>query len=165
MTPFTRAVVGYALKQVGKPYIWAGRGDYVIRELKKVPTSVIGVDGGNVYDCSGLVTDAIRAASGVDLRLNWNADRLWRALPVVDAETDDGDDDFRLRFYGPKGGRASHIAIALGNGLVIEAAGGDSKTLTYKDAVLSGASVFVHFETRTDVLGNRSLNAARRLTP
>lgn len=165
MTPFTRAVVGYALKQVGKPYIWAGRGDFVIRDEKRVSTAAVGVDGGNVYDCSGLVTDAIRAACGVDLRLNWNADRLWRALPVADTETDDADDDYRLRFYGSKGGRATHIAITLGNGLIVEASGGDSKTLTYKDAVLSGACVSVHFETRVDVLGNRSLNAARRLKP
>lgn len=165
MTPFTRAVVGYALKQVGKPYIWAGRGDFVLRDGKKVKTAMVGVDGGNVYDCSGLVTDAIRAADGTDLRLNWNADALWRALPNVDTETDDGDDDYRLRFYGPKGGRATHIAIALGNGLIIEASGGDSKTLTYKDAVLAGACVQCHFETRRDVLGTRSLNAARRLKP
>ena len=165
MTPFTRAVVDFALKQAGKPYIWAGRGDFVVRDERKVSTAAVGVDGGNVYDCSGLVTDAIRAAGGPDLRLNWNADRLWRALPVVDAESDDSDDDFRLRFYGAKGGIATHVAIAIGNGLVIEAAGGDSKTLTYKDAVLSGACVAIRFEQRKDVKGNRSLNAARRLKP
>ena len=165
MTPFTRAVVGWALKQVGKPYIWAGRGDYVLRDGKRVSTAAVGVDGGLVFDCSGLVTAAIKAASGVDLTLNWNADRLWRQLPVADEETDDGDDNYRLRFYGPKQGPASHVAITLGNGLIIEAAGGDSKTLTYKDALMSGACVAVRFETRTDVKGNRSLNAARRLKP
>ena len=165
MTPFTRAVVGWALKQVGKPYIWAGRGDYVLRDGKRVSTAAVGVDGGLVFDCSGLVTAAIKAASGVDLTLNWNADRLWRQLPVADEETDDGDDNYRLRFYGPKQGPASHVAITLGNGLIIEAAGGDSKTLTYKDALMSGACVAVRFETRVDVKGNRSLNAARRLKP
>lgn len=165
MTPFTRAVVGWALRQVGKPYIWAGRGDYVLRDGKKVPTSAVGVDGGLVFDCSGLVTAAIKAADGVDLTLNWNADRLWRQLPNADELTNDDDDDYRLRFYGPKNGPATHVAIALGNGLIIEAAGGDSKTLTYKDALMSGACVRCAFESRTDVKGTRSLNAARRLKP
>lgn len=165
MTPFSRAVVAYGLRQLGQPYIWAGRGDYVLRDARKAPTSSVGVDGGRVYDCSGLVTDCVRAAGGPDLRLNWNADRLWRTLPVVDEDTDDGDEDFRLRFYGPKGGRAVHVALALGNGLILEAAGGDSKTLTYRDAVLSGACVGIRFEGRADFLGHRSLNATQRLTP
>lgn len=165
MSPFSRAVVAFALKQLGLPYIWAGRGDFVLRDGLKKPATVAGVDGGRVYDCSGLVTDAIRAGGGPDLRVNWNADRLWRALPTIDEETADDDDDFRLRFYGTKGGAATHVALTLGNGLVIEAAGGDSRTLTYRDAVLAGAAVGCHFESRKDVLGTRSLNAARRLKP
>jgi cell wall-associated NlpC family hydrolase len=162
---FDELVVEQALMQLGVPYIWAGRGDYAVRDLndgkglRNVPMgAAAGCDRG--LDCSGLVTWAIWKAGGGDLRGWWGADALWRHLP--DLDEDEEDDWFALDFYGTNK-KATHVAIELGRNLVVEAAGGDSTTLTLTDAMKRGAFVRMGFEKRQDFLGRRSLSATRKL--
>lgn len=149
---FSEMLVAFALKQLGKPYLWAGRGDYVVREHQIIRLA----DTDQGFDCAGLVTWAAWKAGAADLRGWYGADHLWLLLP----EGKPG--DMRLALYGSKG-HATHVAIDLGHGLVLEAAGGDSTTLTVTDAMKRGASVRIGFERRVDRLGYRSLEALKDL--
>lgn len=146
MTP--RDFVRCALKHVGAPYIWAARGP-----LKWTPNGLkahgLGVDA---YDCSGLVLCALREAGGPDLRATHNADLLYRTLTATPSRNMVG----ALLFYGSPS-RATHVAISLGNDLVLEAGGGGPATLLVADAKKADAKVRVCFDGRTDFLGARLL--------
>jgi len=168
---FDEDVVEQALKYLGSPYIWAGKGDYCVRKVegvdKVLPIATTGTDKG--FDCSGLITWAVLKAGGPDLRGFWGAQAMWAALPLLDEDAGEDDDWFSLALYGtPK--RATHVAIVLTPGarsLVLEAGGGDQRTLTMRDAmtVRDGAFVRVCFEKRKDFLGYRSLSALRKQRP
>jgi cell wall-associated NlpC family hydrolase len=162
---FDQLVVAYALQQLGRPYIWAGNGEWAVRPvngvMQKVPMQSLGCAVG--FDCVGLVKCGVLAAGGPDLRDWWSAEHLWALLP--DVEPTEGADWNRLVFYGDKAtNRASHIELDLGRGVTLGAAGGDSHTLTATDALARPAArVQVRHNTRTDVLGTRSLAACARL--
>jgi cell wall-associated NlpC family hydrolase len=87
--PTRETFLAAALACEGVPYIWAG----------KTPRGL---------DCSGLVTWALRACGGPDLRALHGSDRLFLELPEV-VEPQPGD----LAFYGAKGD-PSHVVICLG---------------------------------------------------
>lgn len=152
---FARNVVTAALRQLGLPYLWAGRGDWYVRGTEMRPVRDAGCDF-LAFDCAGLVGWSCWKAGGPDLRNWWAADHLYQALPFSRP------DEFSLAFYGPRA-HATHVAIELGRGLVLEAAGGDSTTTTYEAALKRGARVRVGFEQRTDKLGSRSLAGLRSL--
>jgi cell wall-associated NlpC family hydrolase len=162
--PFDELVVDFALHQLGAPYAWAGRGEYCVRPGPDSQPAIFPVTsqgfGSLAFDCAGLVDWAVWKAGGPDLRGWWGADHLWQRLP--ERLPDDPPDAYRLAFYG-HAGRASHIGIALAKGLVIEAAGGDQTTLTYADAMRRGAYVRIGRSSRIDLLGYRSLLAAKFL--
>jgi len=92
------SAVGYALAQLGKPYVWGGNGP-------------------NGFDCSGLVQQAYRR-SGISLPRV--ADDQYRATtPISSGQLRRGD----LLFWSGNG-RASgihHVAIYLGDGTYLEA--------------------------------------------
>ena len=156
---FDEMVVQAALRKVGTPYIWAGKGDYCVRDGRVLRMPEMGCD--EAFDCSGLVTWAVREAGGPDLRATWGAARMWQELPDLDEEAGEDDDWFALALYGTKQ-RATHVALELGRGLLLDASGGDSATLTLKDALNANAFVRVHLDTRKDLLGYRSLVALRK---
>lgn len=85
----------FALDQVGQPYVWAGDG---------------GAEGR--FGCSGL-THAAYAAAGVTIPRT--AETPWRAGPAVAPGRPLAPGD--LLFYG-SGGRATHVALYLGDGQV-----------------------------------------------
>jgi cell wall-associated NlpC family hydrolase len=167
MTPlrFDQRVADFALQQLGRPYLWAARGDWAVRpdhvthQLRNVPVATLGA-AGNAFDCAGLVTWASWKAGAADLRGWWSADHLWHQLPERDMP--EGDDWNRLVFFG-LGDHATHVAIDLGRGLILEAAGGDSTTLNAFDAEKRGARVRIGRCYRGDLLGTRSLAAVARL--
>ncbi|GAA0462406.1 NlpC/P60 family protein [Streptomyces stramineus] len=83
----------YAFKQVGKPYVW-------------------GAAGPNSFDCSGLTSQAWAHAGDAIPR---TSQEQWRTLPKVSLnELRPGD----LVVYFQ---RATHVALYIGNGLVIQA--------------------------------------------
>lgn len=155
MTPFEEAFLDAALHQVGLPYLWAARGEWVVRGVGIVSAKSLGCDS-RAFDCSGLVTWAAWKAGAVDLRHWWGADMLFRRLPDPEPGA------LGLVFYGHRS-RATHVAIELRPGVVLEAGGGDSTTLTCLDAMKRGARVRVGLDHRTDRLGFRSAAALKSL--
>ncbi|GAA2946620.1 C40 family peptidase [Streptomyces argenteolus] len=85
--------VRYAIEQIGKPYVW-------------------GAEGPDAYDCSGLTSQAWSTAG---LTIPRTSQEQWRQLPKVPvASLRPGD----LVVYFPK---ATHVALYIGNGLVVQA--------------------------------------------
>ncbi|MET9438937.1 NlpC/P60 family protein [Streptomyces sp. NPDC006551] len=83
----------YAVRQIGKPYVW-------------------GAEGPESYDCSGLTSRAWESAGRAIPR---TSQEQWRTLPKVPlSELRPGD----LVVYFPE---ATHVAIYLGKGLVVQA--------------------------------------------
>ncbi|MFG2643327.1 NlpC/P60 family protein [Streptomyces sp. NPDC048370] len=83
----------YAVRQIGKPYVW-------------------GAEGPESYDCSGLTSQAWASAGREIPR---TSQEQWRTLPRVELrELRPGD----LVVYFPE---ATHVAIYLGHGLVVQA--------------------------------------------
>ncbi|MEV0000620.1 NlpC/P60 family protein [Streptomyces sp. NPDC050848] len=83
----------YAVRQIGKPYVW-------------------GTEGPESYDCSGLTSQAWASAGREIPR---TSQEQWRTLPRVELrELRPGD----LVVYFPE---ATHVAIYLGHGLVVQA--------------------------------------------
>ena len=106
----------YALKFVGRPYIWGGDGS--------------GKCGGG-FDCSGLVLECLWAF-GVLPQKDMTAqgihdaimDKSGHVVPMMYIAADD------LLFFGKDDKHITHVAIAIGNGLMVEAGGGNSKCKT-----------------------------------
>ncbi|GAA3375518.1 NlpC/P60 family protein [Streptomyces sannanensis] len=87
------AAVAYAVRQIGKPYKW-------------------GAEGPGSFDCSGLTQQAWASAGRTIPR---TSQEQWRRLPRVPlTEVRPGD----LVVYFPQ---ATHVAVYLGGGLVIQA--------------------------------------------
>lgn len=100
------SVIARAESMIGTPYVWGG-GD------ANGPTT--GVNGGSVsgFDCSGLVLYAF-AGAGIALP-HYTGYQYQRGTHVPASEAQRGD----LLFWGPGG--SQHVAIYLGDGMMIEA--------------------------------------------
>ncbi|MEV7904459.1 C40 family peptidase [Streptomyces anulatus] len=85
--------VAYAVRQIGKPYVWGAEG----------PAS---------FDCSGLTSQAWSAAGRTIPR---TSQEQWKQLPKVPVSALRPGD---LVIYFPK---ATHVALYIGNGLVVQA--------------------------------------------
>lgn len=95
----TKAFLTAALDQVGKPYVWGGNGP-------------------NVFDCSGLVQWAMRQARIVMPRVAVNQAQTGPRVALSDLMPGD------LLFYHTDPTAPtyiSHVAIYLGNGLMVQA--------------------------------------------
>ena len=133
---FESRCLRWAMKQIGAPYIWGGKGDQrfdVTLGLRPWTDGELRA-GRRGFDCSGLVLCAVRETTGIDARSRWNAQsvhdatREWEATPQIHAT---------LRFYGSSRTGISHIAFAFGPrtsipgpALVLEAAGGGSECVS-----------------------------------
>ena len=106
----------YAQKFIGKSYIWGGDGS--------------GKCGGG-FDCSGLVLECLwafgilpsgdKTAKGIYEAL---CKKGWVSVPSKAVSHDD------ILFFGKDAAHITHVAIAIGNGLMVEAGGGNSKCKT-----------------------------------
>ncbi|MFG3526297.1 NlpC/P60 family protein [Streptomyces sp. NPDC047917] len=85
--------VRYAIEQVGKPYVW-------------------GAEGPDSFDCSGLTSRAWAKAGRTIPRTSQEQWRQLRKVPVNGLRPGD------LVVYFPK---ATHVAMYIGNGLVVQA--------------------------------------------
>nr|BEK67297.1 hypothetical protein KPHV_45240 [Kitasatospora purpeofusca] len=113
------SVIGYALAQLGKPYVWGG-------------------DGPSGYDCSGLVQQAFRRA-GVNLPRVAD-DQYAATTPIAQDRLRRGD----LLFWSDSG-RASgihHVGIYLGGGKFVEA---PRPGKTVRVSVISSGFLPTHF--------------------
>ncbi|MCC3768948.1 C40 family peptidase [Streptomyces sp. UNOC14_S4] len=92
-SPLGSKAIEYAFQQIGKPYVW-------------------GAEGPDSFDCSGLTSQAWAHAGGVIPR---TSQEQWKSLPRVPlSEIRPG--DLVVYFEG-----ATHVALYIGNGLVIQA--------------------------------------------
>jgi len=98
--PEHAAVVGFALAQLGKPYVW-------------------GAAGPDAYDCSGL-TMAAWAAVGVTL-VHYTGDQQDEGVAVTAEQLIPGDLVLTPGSDSPGPGIAGHVGIYLGDGLVLSA--------------------------------------------
>lgn len=150
------AVIRAAQQYLGCWYVWKGKGATLWTKGRGlVPHNF----GGLVFDCSGLVTTAIKQAGGADLRATHAAQTLFDELqecPTPDARG-------VLRFYGKSPERVTHVSISLGINErghlgVLEAAGGDETTTTIEAAkARHNARVRQGPDLRRDFLGARYL--------
>ncbi|MFI1781098.1 C40 family peptidase [Streptomyces rubiginosohelvolus] len=85
--------VAYAVRQIGKPYVW-------------------GAEGPDSFDCSGLTSEAWSAAGRTIPR---TSQEQWKRLPRVPLSALRPGD---LVIYFPK---ATHVALYIGDGLVVQA--------------------------------------------
>jgi cell wall-associated NlpC family hydrolase len=92
-------VVGFALEQLGKPYVW-------------------GATGPDTFDCSGLT---FRAWERGGVTLERHSSNQWNnGKPIDPAKARGGD----LVFFGPdpnEPNSINHVALAIGDGMVVEA--------------------------------------------
>lgn len=111
----------FLLTYLHRPYIWGG--DDPIRGL----------------DCSGFAQE-ILAAIGLDPAGDQTAQALYNhfdnlreigAIPTAGS----------LSFYGRDYNSIIHIAVHISNGIVIEAGGGGSRTLTLQDSIAQNAFI------------------------
>lgn len=104
----------YALKFVGRPYIWGGDGS--------------GKCGGG-FDCSGLVLECLWAFGKLpkgDLTAQGIHDILYDMGWRHGLSIKEGD----VLFFGKDVQHITHVALAIGGDLMVEAGGGGSKCKT-----------------------------------
>ncbi|MFD3519263.1 NlpC/P60 family protein [Streptomyces sp. NPDC058653] len=88
-----RAAIAYATAQIGKPYVW-------------------GAEGPGSFDCSGLTSEAWKAAGTVIPRTSQEQWRLLPRVPIADMRPGD------LIIYHED---ASHVGMYVGNGSIVHA--------------------------------------------
>lgn len=127
-----------ALAQEGKWYIWDSKGPAF-------------------FDCSGLVTFAVKLAGGPDFRANYNSQKLWNELEPLDMVQPG---QVALALYGADEHHVEHVMVVTGDGRVFGACGGRKSTTTLDEAKALNARVQyrpnAHY--RSDFLGYRMLS-------
>jgi hypothetical protein len=151
VSEFANKLVEFARSKVGVPYIWAGRSDFYVVGGAIKPIADAGCP--EAFDCAGLIDWAAWRAGANDLRWWWGADHLFKLLPEPGP-----DEVFRLRLYGTPQ-HAWHVALDLGDGTMLEAAGGDHTTLTADIAAAHNARVRIDPVRSFQFLGFRSVDA------
>lgn len=104
----------YAQKFIGRPYVWGGDGS--------------GKCGGGL-DCSGLVLECLWAMGIMpkgDMTAQGIHDKLY-SMGWRHGTSRKADD---ILFFGKDTKHITHVAICIGDGLMIEAGGGGSKCTT-----------------------------------
>lgn len=102
--------IKYLYRFLGRPYIWGGDGSGA-------------KDGG--FDCSGLVLEGLWAF-GLYTGRDTNCAGLKKYAAANWSKCESGNQGALLFFGTTK--NVSHVAVAIGGGLMIEAGGGDSRS-------------------------------------
>lgn len=110
-------LTGYLMNFIGRPYIWGGNG---------TGKTHMG------FDCSGLVLEGLWALgmySGGDTTAQGLHDSLVKDYGWKEGSPEQaGDGD--ILFFGKSASKITHVAVALGGGLMLEAGGGGSACKT-----------------------------------
>ena len=101
-----------------------------------------GANGGGAFDCSGFVQEVL-ASQGYDPIGDQTALDLYRHFKNNDLGNGSGIHKNSLLFFGGSVDRITHVAMAIGNSLMIEAGGGGPRTETEDDAIRDNAMVRV----------------------
>lgn len=119
---------------LGLPYRWAGSN------------SITG------YDCSGMIVEVLISQGVIPHASDFSAQSLYdKFSPLWPTPHLPSFGD--LAFYGRGLTSITHVGFCLGQGLMVEAGGGGSKTLTTEDAAKQGATIRVRPVTfRRDLL-------------
>jgi murein DD-endopeptidase len=141
-----RDFVRAAWRYQGRPYVWCGKGLVLFTPAGLVPHFF----GLEVFDCSGFVTRALKDAGGPDLIATVNADVMFQKW----APAEDAWGLGMVRLYGAYG-KATHVAISIGNEQLLQASGGGPTTTSPAVALRINAKVQAGFEDRRDFLGAR----------
>lgn len=120
------AILAYAFSFVGTPYRWNGNNP---------------MEG---LDCSAYVGEILRGAGVINKDMS--AQQLYDHLLVhgYSSTVSLG----AIAFFGKSDEEVSHVAFCVNKDLMLEAAGGDSTTLTREDAVRQNAFVKMNPITR-----------------
>lgn len=115
-----RSLINYAMSFVGSFYSWGGNG----------PS----------YDCSGLISEILRAGGIVANNYRNSSQGMYFDFKDVWEELDTPLPGAVI-FYANEAGVINHVAFAVSELSIVEAAGGGSKTLTDADAIRDQAFV------------------------
>lgn len=102
---------------IGRPYIWAGDGTGKSQ---------------NGFDCSGLVLEGLWALglyTGSDVTAQGLYNFLTKQANWREGNIDHAN-DCDILFFGKSTEKITHVAVALGDGLMLEAGGGGSSCKT-----------------------------------
>ncbi len=161
MTDLETKILLAALKEVGAPYVWQGKGDFLWSPVNAVAHSFLEP---HVFDCSGLFTFACWKAGLPDRRLHHSAQTLYdKLLPLPGSSSVAVEVRPVAAFYGKDNKHVSHVAIVFslyGKGMVVEASGGGHLTVNPHIAAQQGAAVRVQAPSRKDLVGLRLLPSA-----
>lgn len=108
-----KLLISYAMSFLGSFYSWGGNGPG--------------------YDCSGLLCEILRAAGLVSEGYRNSALGMYMDFKTKWEELDNPAPGAVI-FYQDQKGIINHVAFAVTHGLIVEAAGGNSKTITEADA-------------------------------
>lgn len=116
----------YAQKFIGRCYVWGGDGSGKC-------------DGG--FDCSGLVLECLWAFGKLP-KGDMTAQGIYKALKKKGWKkvAKDGEKDADILFFGKDVEHITHVAMCIGDGMMIEAGGGTSKC---KSAATSTGMVWI----------------------
>lgn len=92
-----QAIVDEAYRHIGKPYVWGAKGP-------------------NAFDCSGLTYYVYMKATGHFIG-GWTGTQQFAGAQIPVSSAQPGD----LLFWGPATGVTHHVAIYVGNGMMIHA--------------------------------------------
>lgn len=127
--------VAWVLSKENLPYCWpTAENGYSGKDLKSAKYK-------DCYDCSGLITAGIYAATGkrIDWRANTNAQLLLKkSQPLTDKQAKG---KACLAFYGPAMNMINHVMLVLPDGRSFGACGGNSAVTSPEIAAKKGARV------------------------
>lgn len=127
--------VAWVLSKENLPYCWpTAENGYSGKDLKSAKYK-------DCYDCSGLITAGLYAATGkrIDWRANTNAQFLLKkSQPLTDKQAKG---KACLAFYGPAMNMINHVMLVLPDGRSFGACGGNSAVTSPEIAAKKGARV------------------------
>lgn len=129
-------VIEYAKRFIGVAYVYSGNNPLT------------------GMDCSGLVCECLRAFGLIGFREDLTAQSLSERFKKLPPSINRG----CLLFFGASWSSVSHVAISLGDGIMIEAGGGDSTTTNVSLAAKRNAFVRIRrIASRGDLLGGLNI--------
>lgn len=119
-------LITYLERFIGLPYVYGGSGP----------------DG---YDCSGLLVEGLRSVGLIPFNMDLSATGLYMRYlnPEYGKKLKSAERGAFVFFAGKTNGKMGHVALCLDSETMLEAGGGDSRTITVEKAIERKTSAFV----------------------